>query len=152
MEYARCFLVSWSFVLWLLFSVYSPIFSMMSSGDGTHAQHQEITCMADQYSNECVQTGNFFFFSTYQQYKVSVDKFAKGVGKAVLQLCGDPLTGKMVFYRVPVNQLTQHFKQEFTDHHLFHFRDSKLYLATLQCVQLILPYIVSSGEIQLHCS
>lgn len=94
MEYARCFLVLWSFVVWLLFIVYSPIFSMMSSGDGTHAQHQETTCMADQHSDECVQTGNFFFFSTYQQYKVIRDKFAKGVGKAVLQVSGEPVAVK----------------------------------------------------------
>lgn len=71
MEYARCFLVLWSFVVWLLFIVYSPIFSMTSSGDGTHAQHQETTCMADQHSDECVQTGNFFSFQLINNTKSS---------------------------------------------------------------------------------
>lgn len=35
-----------------------------------------------------------FFFSTYQQYKVIGDKFAKGVGKAVLQVSGEPVAVK----------------------------------------------------------
>lgn len=69
--------------MWLLFIVYSPIFSMTSSGDGTLAQHQETTVLTSVFRLV------IFFFSTYQQYKVIRDKFAKGVGKAVLQVSGE---------------------------------------------------------------
>ena len=38
-------------------------------GDDTHAQHQETTCMADQHSDECVQTGNSYSFQLVNNTK-----------------------------------------------------------------------------------
>ena len=66
----HCWLATF-FVVWLLFSV---IFNLLY--DVIWLLHLSTT-PRNYWYGECVQTGNFFSCSTYQQHKVIVDKLQK---------------------------------------------------------------------------